>query len=435
VNAALTFSFLLTRLHLSDLLAETAISCKEIFRCSSCKLSHACNLQLDKFKLQKRSTGYRYGGQGTEKAVNSNWVNYELRQYNPLLGRFMSYDPYHQFQSPYLAMANNPVSFIDPSGRLAVGGVTGTVPNSTAYFSIDNLTEGGYSNFWELEWYGSGMLAFSGIGEATGGTGGGGSRNSSHGMAGWDDFNRDEWIDNLYYPWQQAVNAEMESPWDVAREAEKKAGGSEIEEIGVWKRQEGKEESESDPITGIYVKLEGDSRTNYLNMTDFKGAMFKDDNMAVSFMRLMTNFFDVEITGWLTHAGLLVMPIAGQNPSGEFQENTYGESYTNWFPLRRTTSMGQPVLVVAFNGGRFFTSRLVHTHPTIPNLSEADWDIVDFIQAPVYTITGTEIGRGTYTRIGTEMVRTFDVIGTRREYSRFGNKSIIKDARKFPYGF
>jgi hypothetical protein len=39
--------------------------------------------------------------------------------YNPSLGRFNTIDPYSQFNSPYLAMANNPVSFVDPDGGRA----------------------------------------------------------------------------------------------------------------------------------------------------------------------------------------------------------------------------------------------------------------------------------------------------------------------------
>ncbi len=39
-----------------------------------------------------------------------------IRMYNPSLGRWNGTDPYYQHHSPYLAMANNPVSFVDPDG-------------------------------------------------------------------------------------------------------------------------------------------------------------------------------------------------------------------------------------------------------------------------------------------------------------------------------
>lgn len=72
------------------------------------------------------NNSYRYGYQGQEKAVNSSWDNFELRMYNSSLGRFTTTDPYNQFFSPYLAMANNPISVIDPTGGLA-GGISVTV--------------------------------------------------------------------------------------------------------------------------------------------------------------------------------------------------------------------------------------------------------------------------------------------------------------------
>ena len=41
---------------------------------------------------------------------------FELRNYNSTIGRWLSPDPYAQHWSPYLAMSNNPISFIDPDG-------------------------------------------------------------------------------------------------------------------------------------------------------------------------------------------------------------------------------------------------------------------------------------------------------------------------------
>lgn len=61
-------------------------------------------------------TTYRYSYQGQEDALNSQWKNFDLRMFNTDLGRWMAPDPYGQFHSPYLAMANNPISAIDPDG-------------------------------------------------------------------------------------------------------------------------------------------------------------------------------------------------------------------------------------------------------------------------------------------------------------------------------
>ena len=64
--------------------------------------------------------GHLFGYQGQQKAGNnSKWYAFQLRMYNPSLGRWNSTDPYYQHHSPYLAMANNPVSFVDPDGGRA----------------------------------------------------------------------------------------------------------------------------------------------------------------------------------------------------------------------------------------------------------------------------------------------------------------------------
>ncbi len=62
--------------------------------------------------LQEYSTGFQ--GQEMDKEVGL--VNFDLRQYDSQIGRWMSADPYRQHASPYLAMRNNPISFIDPDG-------------------------------------------------------------------------------------------------------------------------------------------------------------------------------------------------------------------------------------------------------------------------------------------------------------------------------
>ena len=41
---------------------------------------------------------------------------FELRHYDASIGRFVTTDPYEQFENPYLAMGNNPVVSYDPDG-------------------------------------------------------------------------------------------------------------------------------------------------------------------------------------------------------------------------------------------------------------------------------------------------------------------------------
>lgn len=61
--------------------------------------------------IDKINYGYQ-GQELDETGLNS----FPLRMYDSRLGRWLRTDPYYQHYSPYLAMSNNPVSFIDPTG-------------------------------------------------------------------------------------------------------------------------------------------------------------------------------------------------------------------------------------------------------------------------------------------------------------------------------
>lgn len=66
---------------------------------------------------------YRYGYQGeyaeTDKETGLN--AFQLRMYDSRIGRWISPDPYGQFNSPYLAMDNRPNMLVDPDGGCTVG--------------------------------------------------------------------------------------------------------------------------------------------------------------------------------------------------------------------------------------------------------------------------------------------------------------------------
>lgn len=61
---------------------------------------------------------YRYGYQGqfAEKDLETGWNHFKVREYDPIIGRWMVVDPARQFHSPYLAYNNNPVNLVDPDG-------------------------------------------------------------------------------------------------------------------------------------------------------------------------------------------------------------------------------------------------------------------------------------------------------------------------------
>ncbi|UIR54609.1 RHS repeat-associated core domain-containing protein [Sphingobacterium sp. SRCM116780] len=78
------------------------------------------------FGMEVRSGGIdnRYGYQGlyAEKDKETGWNNFELRNYDAAVGRWLTTDPYGQYNSPYVGMGNNPVSGFDPNGGWNIGG-------------------------------------------------------------------------------------------------------------------------------------------------------------------------------------------------------------------------------------------------------------------------------------------------------------------------
>jgi len=62
---------------------------------------------------------YKYNGKELERMHGINLYDYHARQYDAVLGRFMSIDPHSENYyswSPYAYCANNPVNRIDPTG-------------------------------------------------------------------------------------------------------------------------------------------------------------------------------------------------------------------------------------------------------------------------------------------------------------------------------
>ena len=59
---------------------------------------------------------YRYKFQGQEKDAETGKEAFELRLWDGRIGRWLTTDPKGVHHSPYLGMANNPISTIDPDG-------------------------------------------------------------------------------------------------------------------------------------------------------------------------------------------------------------------------------------------------------------------------------------------------------------------------------
>jgi RHS repeat-associated protein len=63
---------------------------------------------------------FTYNGKELEDEFGLDWYHYGLRFYDPAVGRWWGVDKIDEFVSPYLAMSNNPIIFIDKDGLDAV---------------------------------------------------------------------------------------------------------------------------------------------------------------------------------------------------------------------------------------------------------------------------------------------------------------------------
>jgi RHS repeat-associated protein len=65
---------------------------------------------------------YRYGYQGDfaeDDTDETGFNHFELREYDPVIGRWMNVDPARQFASGYIGMGNNPLNNVDIAGDSA----------------------------------------------------------------------------------------------------------------------------------------------------------------------------------------------------------------------------------------------------------------------------------------------------------------------------
>lgn len=60
---------------------------------------------------------YLYSGKELQEQGDLDWYDHGSRMYDPAIGKWNVADPSNQFASPYLAMGNNPVMFVDPDGE------------------------------------------------------------------------------------------------------------------------------------------------------------------------------------------------------------------------------------------------------------------------------------------------------------------------------
>ncbi|MGM0580949.1 MAG: RHS repeat-associated core domain-containing protein [Bacteroidota bacterium] len=119
--------------------------------------------------MERKYWRYGYQGEYAEKDKETQWNAFQLRQFDPVIGRWTTTDPYGQFPSPYLGMGNNPVSGVDPDGGVcptctggddvySVGATVTNVNGSWKYLGGGNWqdltaqgTSGGFmGGFWDF---------------------------------------------------------------------------------------------------------------------------------------------------------------------------------------------------------------------------------------------------------------------------------------------
>lgn len=94
----------------------------------------------------RNSLNYRYAFQGQELDGETGMEAFQLRLWDGRLGRWLSPDPYGQYDSPYLGMGNNPISMIDPDGGFTEGPGDGIWAMLTNWFKSESTINGGELN-------------------------------------------------------------------------------------------------------------------------------------------------------------------------------------------------------------------------------------------------------------------------------------------------
>jgi RHS repeat-associated protein len=85
---------------------------------------------------------YGYQGDYNEEETETGWDEFELRMYDPQIGRWMGADPYDEFASPYIAMGNDPIGLTDPSGGFTIGDFTGSAAWDRFFISAGGAVVG-----------------------------------------------------------------------------------------------------------------------------------------------------------------------------------------------------------------------------------------------------------------------------------------------------
>jgi RHS repeat-associated protein len=127
-------------------------------------LKHS-NYNKDKADFDKDETGffvvlkpversdyqYKYNGKEFQDELNLNWYDYQARNYDPAISRWMNIDPLAETSrrfSPYTYCLNNPLRFIDPDGMEADDIIVLNNPKGAGGFGHMAMLVGDDKNGW-----------------------------------------------------------------------------------------------------------------------------------------------------------------------------------------------------------------------------------------------------------------------------------------------
>jgi RHS repeat-associated protein len=80
-------------------------------------------LREQKWEDMEGKYRWAYQGKYSEFDTETSFNHYQLREYDPQIGRWTSPDPKKQFHSSYIGMGNNPISGVDPDGGWLLSGL------------------------------------------------------------------------------------------------------------------------------------------------------------------------------------------------------------------------------------------------------------------------------------------------------------------------
>ncbi|MCY1636741.1 RHS repeat domain-containing protein, partial [Marinifilum sp. D737] len=116
----------------------------------------------------KNKYNYLYTGKEFIDSLGVNWYDHHARYYDPEVGRWFAIDPALQASSPYIAMGNNPMIYVDENGEfwhIVIGAAVGGLIN------LGIKAYQGKINSWKDGFVAFGIGAAAGaVGAATGGS-------------------------------------------------------------------------------------------------------------------------------------------------------------------------------------------------------------------------------------------------------------------------